>query len=213
MRTVFQLRLLDSYRHEAEFYDWRTAVFHRWRRRLVDLLPLRSGDVVLDLGCGSGLCFRLLEARIGPEGRIVGIDQSPEMLAIARTRVDREGWSNVTLVESSVERAEISVVADTALFCATHDILQSSEALDNVFGHLRHTGWIAAAGGKWAPPWMAAVNPLVWATHRPYVSSFEGFDRPWRHLARYVNDLRVEEVALGTGYLAVGRAGRGAVAR
>jgi demethylmenaquinone methyltransferase/2-methoxy-6-polyprenyl-1,4-benzoquinol methylase len=210
---VFQPRLLDSYRHEAEFYDKRTGVFHRWRRRLVDLLSLQSGDVVLDLGCGSGLCFPLLEAKIGPQGRIVGIDQSPEMLALARTRLVGEVWGNVTLVESSVERAEISVVADAALFCATHDILQSSEALDNVFGHLRHAGWVAAAGGKWAPLWAAAVNPLVWATHRPYVSSFEGFDRPWRHLARYVDDLRVEEVALGTGYLAVGRAGRSGVAR
>ena len=38
------------------------------------------------------------------------------------------------------------------------------------------------------------------------INSFEGFDRPWRHLARYVDDLRVEQVALGTGYLAVGRA-------
>src|ERR1700694_5628720 len=97
MRTVFPLRLLDSYRREAESYDRRTAVFHRWRRRLVDLLPLRSGDVVLDVGCGSGLCFPLLQARIGPGGRIVGIDQSPQMLATARSRIKTEGWANVTL--------------------------------------------------------------------------------------------------------------------
>jgi trans-aconitate methyltransferase len=213
MPTLFQVRLLDSYRYGAEFYDLRTGVFHRWRQRLVDVLPLRSGDVVLDLGCGTGLCFPLLEARIGPQGRIVGIDQSPEMLAIARTQVDREGWDNVTLVESSVERAEIPGVADAALFCATHDILQSSEALDNVFGHVRPAAWVAAVGGKWAPPWMAAVNPLVWATHVTYVRSFQGFDRPWRQLARYVDDVRVEEVALGTGYLAVGRVAGGTVAR
>lgn len=178
----------------------------------MDLLPLRSGDVVLDLGCGTGLCFPLLEARIGPQGRIVGVDQSPQMLAIARTRLQGEGWTNVTLVESSVEQAEIPLEADAALFCAAHDILQASEALDNVFGHLRQAGWVAAGGGKWAPLWMAAVNPLVWATHRPYISSFEGFDRPWRHLARYVDDLRVEEVAFGTGYLVVGRAGGGKIA-
>jgi trans-aconitate methyltransferase len=207
---VFQLRLLDSYRHEAECYDLRTAVFQRWRRRLVDRLPLRCGDVVLDLGCGSGLCFALLEARIGPQGRIVGIDQSPQMLALARARLDAQVWGNVTLIESSVERAEIPVVADTALFCAAHDILQSADALDKVFGHVRHAGWVAAGGGKWAPPWMAALNPMLWAIHSPHITSFEGFDRPWRHLARYVDDLRVEEAALGTGYLAVGRARPGA---
>jgi trans-aconitate methyltransferase len=161
---------------------------------------------VLDVGCGSGLCFPLLEARIGPEGRIVGIDQSPEMLAVARARLGGAGWSNVTLIESSVERAEISVEADAALFCASHDILQSTEALDNVFGHLRGAGWVAAGGGKWAPPWMAALNPVVWAAHRYFVHSFEGFDHPWRLLAGYVDDLRVEEVAGRTGYLALGRA-------
>jgi len=200
------LTVLNSYRREAELYDGRTESFHEWRHRLVDALPLRTGDVVLDVGCGSGLCFPLLEARIGPEGRIFGVDQSPEMLALARARIDVQGWSNVTLIESPVDRAEIPTMADTALFCATHDILQSSECLDNVFGHLREAGHVAAVGGKWAPLWMAAVNPMVWAAHRPYVSSFKGFDRPWRHLARYVDDLRVEEVALGTGYLAVGRA-------
>jgi trans-aconitate methyltransferase len=206
------LTVLDSYCQKAELYDGRTVAFHEWRRRSVEMLPLRTGDVVLDVGCGSGLCFPFLEARIGPEGRIVGVDQSPEMLAVARARLDEAGWSNVTLIESPADRAEIPAVADAALFCATHDILQSSESLDNVFGHLRDTGYVAAVGGKWAPLWMAAVNPMLWAAHRPYVRSFKGFDRPWRHLARYVDDLRVDQVALGTGYLAVGRACGGSFA-
>jgi len=50
-----------------------------------------------------------------------------------------------------------------------------------------------------------AVNVMVRSVHAPYVHDFAGFNRPWARLAGYVEDLRVHEVALGGGYLAVGR--------
>src|SRR5437879_3961826 len=45
---------------------------------------LRPGEVVVDLGCGGGLDVFLAAARVGPTGRAVGIDMTPEMLALAR---------------------------------------------------------------------------------------------------------------------------------
>ena len=59
------------------------------------------------------------------EGVIVGVDASREMLAVAAARVADRGWRNVLLVQAPVEEAELPVVADHALFCATHDVLQS----------------------------------------------------------------------------------------
>ena len=41
-------------------------------------------------------------------------------------------------------------MADAALFCAVHDVLQSPAALANVFDHLRPGAWVAAGGGKYA---------------------------------------------------------------
>jgi hypothetical protein len=70
---------------------------------------------------------------------------------------------------------------------------------------LRPRGWVAAAGGRFGPRWMVGPNLLVRAAHSPYVRSFDGFDRPWRHLADLVPDLRVTTIALGVGYHAVGR--------
>ena len=52
---------------------------------------------------------------------------------------------------------------------------------------------------------MIGPNLLVKAAHRPYVRNFDGFDQPWRHLAQLVPDLTVTTIALGLGYLAVGR--------
>jgi hypothetical protein len=127
------------------------------------------------------------------------------MLAVAAERVAARGWRNIVLVQAPVEDAELPAVADHALFCATHDILQSDEALDNVLAHVRDHGTVAATGGKWAPPWAIALNAGVLALHAPYVRDFTGFDRPWTRLAERMPGLAVREVAMGAGYVASGR--------
>ena len=194
-----------AYVRDAFDYDSRTSSYQKYRRESVDLLPLRRGDVVLDVGCGTGLCFGLLEDRVGPAGRVVGIDASASMVELAEERVRTHRWDNVTLVPAPVEDARIPVTADAALFCATHDILQSQPALENVFSRLRPGSWVVASGGKWASTWKAAVNLCVLAVHEPFVSSFDGFARPWSLLESFVEGLKVTEVAFGGGYLALGR--------
>ncbi|QYN38902.1 methyltransferase domain-containing protein [Pseudonocardia sp. DSM 110487] len=190
-----------AYSNEAPLYDSRTRGFDTYRRRIVEWLPLQQGDVVLDVGCGTGLCFPFLLERVGPAGAVVGVDASPEMLALAAERASARGWRNVELVESAIEDAELPTV-DHALFCAVHDIIQSAAALDHVLAHVRRG--VAAGGGKWAPPWAFAVNAGVLALHTPYVRDFAGFDRPWTLLAERVPDLVVNEVAMGGGWDAGG---------
>ena len=193
-----------AYTRDAPAYDSRTAAFDTYRRRLVDLLPLQRGDIVLDVGCGTGLCFEQVRSRVGAEGAIIGVDASREMLEMAAARVADHGWDNVVLVQAPVEEAVLPAVADHALFCATHDVLQSEAALDNVLAHVRDGGTVAATGGKWGPPWAFALNAGVLALHAPFVRDFAGFDRPWGRLQPRVAGLRVQEVGMGGGYLASG---------
>jgi trans-aconitate methyltransferase len=194
----------EAYRSQAALYDRRTEAFQHWRERLIALLPARAGDTVLDVGCGTGLCIPLLHDKIGPTGTIVGIDASEQMLQVAADRVATRGWDNVRLLEAPVERAPIDGLADAAVFCAVHDVLQSRPALDRVFQHLRPGAAVAAGGGKWPGPLLRPLRGLVTALHSPFIADFTGFDRPWRLLAEFVPDLRVHELALGAGYLALG---------
>jgi trans-aconitate methyltransferase len=198
-------RRQPAYGEKARSYERDTAAFQPYRNAVVEALPLRSGHVVLDVGCGTGLCCGLLRDKVGPEGGVVGIEESPEMAAVAREHIACEGWDNVTVVQAPAEDAEIGLTADAALFCAVHDILQSPDALRNVVTRLRPGAWVAAGGGKWAAPMMVALNAMVGALHAPYVRSFSGFDCPWRHLERLVEDVQVREMAFGSGYVMIGR--------
>jgi SAM-dependent methyltransferase len=195
-----------AYGPEADRYDARTGIFQSSRDRLVAALDSRPGEVVLDVGCGTGLCFDGLRMGVGPDGIVVGIDESEDMVRLARQRVAGRGWGNVSVLHASVVGAEIPVLADKVLFCAVHDVLQSFEALRNIFEHVRPGAWVVAGGGKYTSPWFLALNLYVTVLHRPYVRSFEGFARPWAVLAPFLDGLQVTEFALGTGFCAVGRA-------
>jgi demethylmenaquinone methyltransferase/2-methoxy-6-polyprenyl-1,4-benzoquinol methylase len=194
-----------AYGEHADSYERDTGAFQPYRRAVVEALPLRPGQVVLDVGCGTGLCCGLLREKVGSRGAVVGIEESAEMVAVAREHITSQGWRNVTVVQSSAEEAQVALTADAALFCAVHDILQSPDALRNVMTHLRPGAWVAAGGGKWAAPLMVALNSMVSMLHTPYVRSFSGFDRPWRHLEQMVEDVHVREVAFGNGYVMTGR--------
>ena len=87
-----------AYSGQARSYDRDTGAFRPYRRQLVEALPLDRGQVVLDVGCGTGLCSGLLREKVGPRGGVVGIEESPQMAAVACERIAREGWRNVTVV-------------------------------------------------------------------------------------------------------------------
>src|ERR1700722_8660343 len=133
-----------AYGEDAHSYDARTAAFQNYRQAVVEALPVGRGQVVLDVGCGTGLCCGLLREKVGADGGVVGIEESPEMAAVAREHIAAEGWRNVTVVQSPAEDAEIAVGADAALFCAVHDIMQSPGALANVLTTLHPGAWVAA---------------------------------------------------------------------
>ncbi len=196
---------LRQYSARARIYDFELALFEPVRQRAVELLGLKDGERVLDVGCGTGLSLPALEGLVGPGGSIVGIEQSPEMLAQARARAAEHNWNNVEFISAAVEEAVIPLAADAALFHFTHDIMRTPEALANVVGHLKPGARIVAAGLKWAPARTMPLNLLVWNAAMRSTSTLEGLARPWSHLEPLMSELEVEQMLGGTVYVASGR--------
>ena len=67
------------------------TLFAPWAAHLIEGANPTAGERVLDLGCGTGIVARQVAARLGTQGKIVGIDRSPNMLAVARTTATRDG--------------------------------------------------------------------------------------------------------------------------
>ncbi len=196
---------LAQYRRRARLYDLELAPFEPVRVRAVQALALVPGETVLDVACGTGLSFPLLAPAVGRQGRVLGIDQSPEMLAQARRRVQQGHWPQVRLVEAGAGGAALEGRADAALFMFTHDVLQDAAALAHLGAHLKPGARVAAAGLQWAPAWALPLNLFVLGAALYSVTTLEGLDRPWARLARHLEGLEVRPMMAGAVYLATGR--------
>jgi SAM-dependent methyltransferase len=85
--------------------------------RLVELAGLRAGNRVLDIATGSGEPALTAARAVGPSGRVVAVDMSPGMLAIARERIDAARLNNVDLVESDAESLKLDAHSFDAVVC------------------------------------------------------------------------------------------------
>jgi ubiquinone/menaquinone biosynthesis C-methylase UbiE len=205
------LRLL--YRRRAARYDravwlFRLAGFRfgRYRQLTVDALGLSPGDLVVDLGCGTGLNFPFLEEAVGPSGRIVGVDLTDAMLERARERVQAEGWRNVELVQADLTgytppeglSGALSTFAITLVPAYDQVIARCAAALRPggrlaIFDLKEPEGW---------PRWLVRV--AAWA-NRPFGVTLDLADRhSWESLGRHLDEREYRELYFGAVYLSVG---------
>jgi demethylmenaquinone methyltransferase/2-methoxy-6-polyprenyl-1,4-benzoquinol methylase len=195
---------LAQYRRRARYYDTELLLFEPIRDEAIAQLRVRPGDCVIDVGCGTGLSFDKLHDRVGRTGRIVGIEQCPEMMAQAQERVAANRWRNVELVLAPAASARFDTLGDAALFHFTHDILRDEAAIANVFDHLRPGAHVVAAGLQWAPPWAWPTNGFVMLAALYSTTSLEGLGHPFSRLAPRLAHFRVQHTALGGIYVASG---------
>ncbi len=197
---------LAQYRARAGIYDLELALLEPMRRLALQRLAPQRGETVIDMACGTGLSLAALAAAVGPHGRVIGIEQSPEM--IARARVTAARWRQVELVEAPMERARLSGRADAALCHFTHDVLQRADAVRNLLHHLRPGARIVCTGLAWAPRWAPAVNAAVLLGAWRSTTTLEGLARPWALLEAHIGPMASERYLFGGVYLAHGRVPR-----
>ncbi len=205
-----RLESLAQYREHARSYDSSFSVVSVrpvYRRALSRLAP-RQGETIVDVACGTGLNLPALCHAVGPSGKVIGVEPSQDMLAIARARLAERGCVNVELVERPAEDAELPEAVDAALFSFAHDVLRNPAAIARVAAALRPGGRAIAAGSM--DPWLPPLRPLLRRASRPYVTTLDGLEEPWSHLGACLEVEHVERPAayLGSMYVVSARRAR-----
>jgi demethylmenaquinone methyltransferase/2-methoxy-6-polyprenyl-1,4-benzoquinol methylase len=217
-------RLIETYRKKAKHYDVVSRLYpvpgypQRAQRRLaVGALGLRPGDTVVDMACGTGLNFSLIQQAVGPDGCIIGVDLTDAMLAVAQQRIESNGWSNVSLVQA--DAAEFPYPTEIDGILSTYAMSHVPEAVNAI----AHGAAALSRGGRWVvldlkvpdnvPRWLAQLGI---ALGRPLGSIDEWVGRrPWEGLRAAMHDeladLSWTELFFGTAFLAAGSAAPGSV--
>lgn len=196
---------VQSYATLAPKYDASCHWLNGVRFELLSLLDLNAGDVVVDAGCGTGAMLPMLSRMVGRGGLVVGIEQSPDMAALARERVAGDRFRNVVVLEAPAENAHYEHSADAVLFCYTHDLLQSEDAVANLLSRARPGATVVSAGACLAAWWAFPLNAWKLWRSRQYLSTFAGLRDPAARLGRWCPDWTIVATRLlGTSYIGVG---------
>ena len=212
-----QERLIETYRKKAKHYDITSRLYpapgypqRAQRLRAVRALGLRPGASVVDMACGTGLNFDLIEEAIGPGGRLIGVDLTDAMLARAQDRIATNGWSNISLVQA--DAADFDFPAGVDAILSTYALSQVPDCAEVI----AHGAAALSEGGRWVvldlkvpdntPGRLAQLGTAV---VRPFASIDQWITRrPWEAIRAAMQnelaDVSWTELFFGTAFLGAG---------
>ena len=196
---------MARYERHAAGYDRSAAYTMALRRRTIALLGLQPGEVVLDVGAGTGLSYAPLREAVGPTGRVLAFEQSQAMYERACARVHAEGMHNVWHCHAGAQEVRLPQQADAALFNYVHDISRMPDAVANILQQLKPGARIAMAGMKFFPWWTGPLNLLAWMKNRPYNALAADLWSPWDLVQAHCEAFHITSTQWGMGYMAHGR--------
>ena len=202
--------LIEMYRKKAKHYDITSRLYPvpgypqgAQRLRAIRALGLRPGATVVDVACGIGQNFSLIEQAIGPDGRIVGVDLTDAMLAQAQRRIESNGWSNVSLVQADATEFNFPAGVDAILSTYALSHVPESGAV------IVHGAAALSHGGRWVVLDLKIPDHAPRRLARPFGSIDKWIARhPWEAIRTAMQaelaDVSWAELFFGTAFLAAG---------
>lgn len=147
-------QLYDKYSKNLKFYYLisilgQTTENSVYRGETIDLLSLNSNSTVLDVACGPGYNFKHIERYLHNDGKLIGIDISPESLRLAKGKIVRNRWINVKLVNISFTDYKPGILFDGILCTYAMEIIPDYKlAIDMIFNILKPKGRFSMIGTK-----------------------------------------------------------------
>lgn len=215
------------YDYAAKRYDKRLRFWfgivlriESYRIRAVESLGNIEGATVLDIGCGTGANLPLLISKVGPRGRIIGIDYSEGMLSRAREKVSRHGWKNIDLYrDDAAVIANVTAQVDAVISTYCLEIVYDMEAaLKRAVSLLKPGGRIAVLDFHRVCPEKGVLRLffpiyrrllLYYGIDSPEDLDNENLLRRWEHgesfLRDSLEDVSVQQFLFEMGILITGR--------
>lgn len=111
----------------------------------IALADLQPGEIVVDLGCGGGLDVLLAAKKVGPTGKAIGIDMTPEMIERSRTGAAQVGVSNVEFLLAQIDHLPLSDSSVNCVIsnCVMNLVPDKSKAIREIFRVLKPGGRVA----------------------------------------------------------------------
>jgi demethylmenaquinone methyltransferase/2-methoxy-6-polyprenyl-1,4-benzoquinol methylase len=200
LRKLAPNDLVSTLAYAIGFRDW------SYRRMAVDALQLTRGDRVVEIGCGTGRNLALLERAIGPGGTIFEVDISAVLLARARKRAARHGWSNIEFVQSDAATYRFPAAVDGVLSTYTLVIVPEYDlVIERACEALKEGKRCVVLDQKLPLGLASRLVPLLDLLSRPVAySRIVGERRLWESVRRHSGNVRVKDLYFGFVYLATG---------
>jgi len=211
--TNSKSQIQSTYQKISRRYDWHMKVYRlvgiriaEYRRYAVDLLKLKPGDRVIDLGCGTGLSFPHIMERIGPAGHLTGVDMTTGMLECARERCDRAGWNNVELVQSEIGSYKFPEEIDAVISTGVMGYVPECDSvIQDAARALTSDGRLVIVDAKQPDSWPSWLFQLLFKIKKPLGLSIEYFDNhPWQSVELNFQETTFEVRYGGWVYFTVG---------